>query len=209
MLLFPEDPRLEESDAKRILSPLQDEIQACVLDSAKRLIKMANDDPWVAKALQYNSAAQHMMNSLVVERVKESFANYDGVSLVTEKRFLELSVQGAVDLRFKQVDRNGKTANYPTETSDRYKNQLPLNGDESTLPVARVTIGWIWNDTATDLYDIAVVYAKGDTTLWMYSILKYAESSSGITLLVSPDGIEPSGATFGVKQVQKKVEKDS
>ena len=137
------------------------------------------------------------MNSLVVESIKNRVASGElpEANLTSENRFLELRV-GSIDMRFKQVGKDGRTANYPTDTSQRYKNQLPLIGGPDALVRVRLTLGWRWNITATEIEDIVVVYAKGNTARWIFSILRDdAEGTLGVSI---PHPTAPDGSGIGV-----------
>lgn len=174
-MLFPDDPEFLESDAKRELQPIHDELCDAVLYCQDMIKRLSATDPLVAKSFEYLATRQHLMNSLVVERVKElvTEGRLGEVEVVLQRRFLELRFD-SIDLRCKKIAPDGSTSNYPTRSNRDYRNQLPLSFDG--LPAvtyrARLTLGWLWNVAATEIEDVRIVYAKGDMTLWQYSILK-------------------------------------
>jgi hypothetical protein len=199
-MLFPDDPCFSESEARKHLGSLEDLLRSCVLEAATTILDAGREFPLLGKAYEYLSTRQHVMNSAVVELVKEKFGTGDleDVQISTDKHFVELRVNGAIDLRFKQIDKSGRTANYPTQTSWLYNNQLPLSGDQKTLDVARLTLGWRWNVTATEIADVEVVYRKGDETQWKYSILENGEiqrGEGGMPIVTPPAPKTPTGRT--------------
>lgn len=196
-MLFPDDPDFSESEAKKQLDPIRSMLRNAVIECADVIIELGRERPLLAKAMEYLATRQHLMNSLVVERIKESVTSGDlpEAEITLENRFAELQV-GSIDIRFKQVGKDGRTANYPTAASRRYKNQLPLLGGPETLSRIRLTLGWRWNTTATEIEDIVVVYAKGEAAQWMFSILHGEQDGSA--RIVVPTGTSPHGSGTGV-----------
>lgn len=192
-MLFPGDPDFQEAEARAELAPLHDVLREIVVEAADTLKSVGRDHPELGLAFEYLALRQHTLNSLVVVKVQSAVTagRMPDADISTTNRFIELKLD-TIDLRFKQIRKDGTTANYPTETSLKYKNQLPLLGDATTLDRARLTLGWRWNVAATDIADIVVVYAKGDDTRWMYSILHVDEQPLGIETTGSPAPQVPS-----------------
>ena len=182
MMLFPEDPVFPEAEARKLFAPIEGRLQRCVLNGFARVKALGDSDPILAGALDYKGTRPALVNSVIVELVQREFAeDSPNLRIVTLHQFVELQVDGVIDLRFKHVDKAGRTSNYPTETSRRCKNQLPLFGEDEELTVARMTLGWRWNLTATEIEDISVIYAKGDDPLWTFSILEERDDQAVLT----------------------------
>ncbi|MCB9851535.1 MAG: hypothetical protein H6819_00445 [Phycisphaerales bacterium] len=198
-MLFPDDPEFTEAEAQRELSPFHDVLRDAVMHCHDILRSLAEGNALVAKGFEYLSARQHLMNSLVVERMKELAAegSLGNVEVLTERRFLELRFD-SIDLRCKKVSPDGSTSNYPTKSSIDYKNQIPFPDGPAFVYRARLTLGWLWGPTAIDIEDIRIIYAKGDMTQWQYSILKPAdESDAGLRLRPTGSGGGHGGTKFG------------
>lgn len=181
--LFPEDPIFPESEAREHLAPIEARLRHCVLEGWRIVKELGNANPVVGSAYDYLGTRAHLVNAVIVVLVRREFDDaYPGLYVTTINRFVELHVEGVIDLRFKLVDKAGRSSNYPTDTSLRYRNQLPLFGDQQVLDVARITIGWRWDESATKIEDISVIYAKGDEPLWSYSILEPQEGRVAIPL---------------------------
>lgn len=181
-MLFPGDPDFQESEARAELTPIHEVLRNIVLDAVDTLMSAGRDYPDLALAYEYMSLRQHALNSLVVVKVQDAVASgtVPDAEITRAHSFLELKTD-RIDLRFKQVRRDGSTSNYPTRSNFLYKNQLTLLGDDTKLDRVRLTLGWRWDVAATQIADIVVVYAKGDDTQWMYSILRADEQPMVLT----------------------------
>lgn len=202
MSLFPKDPVFPEAEARKHLAPFEARLRRCVLDGFAKVKALGDSGAVWAGALEYLGTRPALVNAVIVALVQHEFASdYPNLRIVTDHQFLELQVNDVIDLRFKLVDRSGRSSNYPTATSRRYKNQLPLWGEEENLPVARLTLGWRWNSAATEIEDISVIYAKGDDPLWLFSIL---DEEDGVSTLTTQEP-EPATGTAVYRSREKKA----
>lgn len=202
--LFPQDRGPSEDDTKRILDRISPTLCDCVLDSFDA-VKAAAADPRIASALDYMATRQKLMNATVVESVRLEFASVADVEVKDENGFLELRVDGEIDLRFKHVTGTGRSRNLETSAQKRYRNQLPMYGDV-ILDVVRLTVGWRWDLAATRITEIVVVFVKGDETVWKYSILDQAEDGPSLPRLLSPTDSDDGEATTRYRSaIVKKV----
>jgi len=170
-VLFPSDPVPAKAYVRQRLKAVEPVIRRCILEAFAVLHRLAAVDRIVPDALEYMCTRQKMMNSLGVTRVRREFGKgIAGVSVREDSGFVELRVNDEIDLRFKLVDEGGRSCNANTEAQKRYRNQIPLLGIDVLEPI-RLTVGWRWNATATDLEDIVISLEKGDYPAWTYSIL--------------------------------------
>jgi hypothetical protein len=175
-MLFPGDTNFTPAQAKLILSRIEPRLTRCVREAKDALLLACGVVEIMAPALDYLGARAHLLNALVVEMIRREFAGpEDGLNLTEENGFLELQVTTEgfdvrADLRFKAVDVEGRSCNAGTKNQWVYRNQLPLIGDDHAQYIARLTLGWRLNVTATDLEDINIVYLKGEDPLWQYSV---------------------------------------
>lgn len=209
MILFPDDSYLPEDEARKKLEKYEPGLRDCVSRAFEAICEAGRSVPILGRAMPGSLMAQ-MMNAVVVQAIREFYDGREDCLALDERGFLELQVGGEIDLRFKLVNRSGRSRNYPTQTDRQYRNQLPLNGDD-VVETARVTVGWRWNASATELEDISVVYAKGDNTEWMYSISDADEASDAIsapTPVLPSSGDSAARGRFGSKTVKKTNEQE-
>lgn len=175
-VLFPADPIVEMDDAQARLENIAPRLRECVLDAFSLAKTLAVEHSLVADALDYMATRQKFINALVVARVRREFDGdrTNGVEPHDENGFLELRVGDRLELRFKHVDGAGHSRNTGTTAQRKYRNLLPLVG-EDTLDLMRLTVGWRWDIAATEIQDIVVVFEKGDAAVWQFSILKDRE----------------------------------
>ena len=209
MMLFPDDPYLSESEVRDLLEPLHPYFLDCVLVSFETINDACHTHPLLGQAID-GSPRAHLMNALVVELVRQRLdAENRAVQILDNHGFLELRVQDAIDVRFKKVDESGRSCNYPTKTDWHYRNQLPLFGDH-IIETARVTLGWRWDVTATEIADVTIVYAKGDDIMWQYSIID--EAADGVmpaAPMPSDDPIESQGASYESEHAGQEQEEET
>lgn len=171
-VLFPCDPVLSKEQAQERLQHVSPLIAECILDSFEQLKNVALAGRTLPSALDYMATRQKLMNSIVVECIRPVFAGGDqGGRIHEEKGFLELRVGDDIDVRFKHLDKDGKSANANTVAQKLYRNNLPRGGDGDRLQVMRLTIGWRWDIAATRITDILAVFEKGEAPAWSFSLL--------------------------------------
>jgi hypothetical protein len=192
-VLFPSDPVAAQDAVRAQLRAVEPSLRECIVEAFQVLRRIQGMDKLVPGALDYMRTRPKLMNSLVVASIRRAFASRrEGVELTEDAGFLELRVNGAIHLRFKLVDECGRSCNAKTDAQRAYRNQLPLLGADQ-LDVIRLTVGWRWNVTATDLDDIGVSFEKGDEPVWKYSILRDADESGTVVALPTPeDGPAPA-----------------
>lgn len=196
-VLFPSDPVPAKAYVREQLGRIEPRIRRAIVDAFAMLRQIAAVDSTVVDALEYMHTRAKLMNSLVVARVRREFAGVDGTKVKDDNGFLELRVNDLIDLRFKLVDEDGRSCNAKTDAQQRYRNQLPLLGDD-VLDTIRLKVGWRWNATATDLLDIVVAFEKGDEPAWLYSILDDAGEADTVISLPRP-GDSPKPARVRVR----------
>ena len=81
-VLFPSDPIITQDDARARLDRIRPALQLCIREAFEKVKVLAADDPLVASALDYQATRQKLVNSLVVERVRQVFKdNVDDVKV--------------------------------------------------------------------------------------------------------------------------------
>ena len=91
-----------------------------------------------------------------------------GITLQLEKHQRFLIVDDRLIVRFKLIDRNLRSKNYPTPASKDWNNQLPLQGIPS---LSRCEFGYRLTLTGTAIEDAFLLLRYGDRLLWLWQVL--------------------------------------
>ncbi|UCE61670.1 MAG: hypothetical protein JSU63_07960 [Phycisphaerales bacterium] len=192
--LFPGDPILNESQVHERLDRIVDKIRSCITGAFGIMNGTASSTPMFATALDYKGTRPMVMSGLVFAHIHKEFAGVPDVEIRNVNGFVELRVDGVIDLRFKLVDKAGRTQNMDTLAQKQYRNLLPLDG-VGKLDVMRLTVGWRWDAAATRLEDIQIVFLKGDDPVWKYSVLDAEEATQVLRLPKDEDETPPTRYT--------------
>jgi hypothetical protein len=102
----------------------------------------------------------------IVHLVESRFAERPGVSVSNNRGFLTILIDDRLEIRFKKLDREMQSRNYPTEHQVRYQLQLRLAGmAEPTRATAGYQLG-----VDGKLRDILIVCPRGKEVEWAFSI---------------------------------------
>jgi hypothetical protein len=134
---------------------------------------------------------RNAMYDLMIQKARPLFQDVDKVSLQETKRGRILltvrSQYGPIVLRFKKVDQQLKTANYPTQGSLDFDNQQP---DLPGIPRgARLTIGYEMNEEETELRGVYVICSTGKTVHWDYPLMQEQGGQLVDVFSISPEGM--------------------
>lgn len=183
MMLYEDDPYLSEETARHILKPFETRIRECIERAWEAVVALRKDTAHDLLARALDQPAGHpfesIMNAAVVQAIQDEFCTDPEVELRSVCGFLELRIGGIIDLRYKKVDRSGRSSNAPTRADAMYRNQLPLNEDDDAQ-TARVTIGYRWDAAAVLLENVSAVYAKGSVVMWKFEIEPAAAAATQI-----------------------------
>lgn len=128
-------------------------------------------------AMPYRRGRANIMYELMADEARNRF---DGIS---EVRVIELGQRFLLEIdplliRFKKLDPQLRTRNYPTQMSLSFDSQLPLPG---ILSRERVTVGYCLNALESQLTAIKVVYIRGTEVVWHYNLDKPGTLPAQIT----------------------------
>ncbi|MBI3568918.1 MAG: hypothetical protein HY084_12035 [Gemmatimonadetes bacterium] len=93
-------------------------------------------------------------------------------------------------LRFKRVNRRGKSRNFPTLTNLAFYSQLEIPGIPASCP--RAEIGWREDALRLGLEALEIVMRDGATLAWRYSILD--QGGASVTPLIAPNPTPRQGS---------------
>lgn len=90
-----------------------------------------------------------------------------GISVQQEQLQRFLVVDDQLIVRFKLVDQNLRSRNYPTSMSKNWNNQLPLKGIPS---LSRCEFGYRLTLTGTAIEDAFLLLRSGEKLLWVWQV---------------------------------------
>jgi hypothetical protein len=154
-------PKIE--DVQRVLEPYHDALHACVIAAWKRW----KEDFAPRLQLPYPRCRANVIYDLMIEEARKRFSGLPEVAIVEGVQRALLSV-GDLLLRFKKVDDQLHTRNYPTQGALQYDAQLRLPGVPRGT---RVTIGYRVDEFRQQLSAIFVILAAGRRVLGAYELL--------------------------------------
>jgi|CXWL01.1.fsa_nt_gi hypothetical protein len=122
--------------------------------------------------LRLEHSKRTQANCIYDHIAEEASRRFDGMQHVKaiEIRQLKLWLIGDhTAIRWKKMDEDGKTRNYPTKQARFFDRNLPLLG----LPPepTRITVGYFLNPTATDVGRIQIARPNGRLVDWCAAIV--------------------------------------
>jgi hypothetical protein len=209
MPLFPDDPYFDPAYVKKCLRGIHVRLEKCAGQAMSAHNVMCAASGLAGGALGYCGTRAHLINSLMVEAVRQEF----GEDVVDVNGFAELQVHPhdedvRLDLRFKKQNDDGETMNIHTgaQNSYRYQNCLPWKGAGDAARVIRLTVSWRFNATATEYEALCVVYMKGYQQEWAYDIRNAADDEGTAPMPVPmPQGGLPGAGGMRFQSKDKKA----
>jgi hypothetical protein len=149
-------------EAQRILGPYHGDLLDCTMNGWNVFIsQIAPNYPPFEKRTRRN-----LVNNLIMHEVTKCFFEVPGTHISTFHGRSVLQI-GPLVVRFKKVDEDLRTSNFPTPTALLFDGQAPLPG----IPRGdRVTVGYLLNEFETSILGVFVILAKSDSVLWSYEL---------------------------------------
>lgn len=154
---------ITEDEVQRLLAPHHATLARC----ARRAFEIWQTKvaPLFPEPLRRARAA--IISNAFHNLAKAAMADVPGVRLVEENERLLIVFTGKFVLRFKLVDEELRTRNYPTETSNQMDGQVQLEmAGWGSLP--RVVFGYMLAGTPERLEGLYVIYAIDRKPFWWY-----------------------------------------
>ena len=190
-------------EAKILLAPYHNDLYACLMKAWQR---------WVsefAPLLPDTSprARANMVYDLIIDEGRRRLSGQWGVKFVEGQSRYLLNVKDRLIVRFKKLDENLQTHNYPTLLSLQFDDQMDLPGSGFVSSLPRVTVGYRLKNFDTEI-DPFVVYSVGKRVEGSYILQPERQANiSGFPQATPPpmaSPIQPSIKTTG-KAGQKKT----
>ena len=176
--MIPDDVK---ANVEELISPLHNIINQCIRGALQTWKDVLSKSPDQSAVLGSRTRASFIHDN-IVKSIQRELSEFPNVRMSTERGFLLVVVKETISMRFKKLNKRGRTSNIITKQQwDIYHNQVPLPDFPAGL---RVSIGYELNNTETDIQSIKVVYEKFGVSIWEYKIL--ATEDEAITQYTLP-----------------------
>jgi hypothetical protein len=137
-------------------------------------------------------ARRTLMQDLVVKQIEEAFGDIPGFRIIEGKsgRVL-LVVADRLVLQFRHVDKEFKTANFPTKMARDFDAQRHVVG---LPPLPRITVGYRLDRLETAVEGVYVIFSIGKSRVWHYRLNDGEPAFGTETLELFPNGPAPAPA---------------
>jgi len=197
-----QQPKLFEDEAKTLIGDLEISLLACVLKAEETWNAVCEAFPEVRIAAR-GRGRNALFNELVAENARNAFAGNDRVRLAEKYGSVRLFVHQSLDCGFKKVDKKGRSSSYPTKRHRRYINQMRLFG-EPMQDAVRLHIGYQWNESATKILNVSIIYPQGRQPSWLYSIMSAASADAKPILIPTPQQVVATKSMFKSTLIEDK-----
>lgn len=153
---------ITEEAAKIVLDPYHDAFFRLVTRAFERF----QAGPISLTALPSPKYKATTMHELMMDEARLRFSDVEGVEILEGQNFL-LRVEDRLFVRFKKVDRELRTSNYPTARAVAFDAQVDVDG---LAPLPRITLGYQPDRTWNSLSSVVVMLAKRKYPLWNYEL---------------------------------------
>lgn len=119
----------------------------------------------------------------MVAAADRRFADHTGIRPLDIRGLkVWLFESASVVVRFKKMDEDGRSRNYPTRQARDFDRQLELPG----LPPKplRLTVGYLLDDTATEFVRCQIARPDGRRTLWCGAVIPQEERRPGARIWI-------------------------
>lgn len=152
------------AEAKSELYLVEDRLEECV----KRAWTTFRSIQATAHPGMRIRARRTLMQDLVVGEIEGAFGGIPGFKIIEGKsgRVL-LVVADRLVLQFRHVDKEFKTANFPTKMARDFDAQRAIDG---LPPLPRITIGYRLDTLETEVTGVYVIFSVGKQRRWQYRL---------------------------------------
>ena len=157
-------PVPSESSVRAVLDPYADDLFAVVRAGWAEWLAL----PAAARAVLADARTRaNVVWAFMVAEAKARFHDRPGVVIREGNNTVTFLVHSQVLCRFKKLDEDGRSANYPTLFALQYNTQTELAG----MPeAARVDVGYVLNPLGTAVVHVMVACRDGDEVAWSYAL---------------------------------------
>lgn len=148
---------MSRAAAENVLSPYIPTLRSCILDAWQQFLTVQYRHEYERRT------KSGIVRDLIVANVKTKFSTISGAKLITANRMFFLKI-GNYLIRFKKLDENRMTTNYPTTQAKALeKQQLEIPEFENHVIV---NAGYITDMLGTKVVSAALTLRNGNANEW-------------------------------------------
>ena len=157
---------VDQAEAKGLLAPYVAIIRKAMDEGWNRWEELGNGASHLKHPLLARTRA-NFISDHIAHFIDQRFRG-DKHALVTKDRgFLLLNIRGKLLIRFKKLDKNGRSRNILTKQQRLFAFQRPLPGLEDET---RLTAGYRLDELQIGIQDVLITCPVGKEMRWMYTI---------------------------------------
>jgi hypothetical protein len=140
------------------------------------------------RCLQHRRTRACIVHDFMVSHAKRLFEGVPGVHIEDRSGIVLLVIDDRLAIRFKKLDKENRTRNYPTQQALAFMQQLDL----PTIPsLARLVVGYRLTNLETELESVFVVCPNGLSNAWGMELKPPAIGGNVVPLTPRPTGPAP------------------
>lgn len=175
---------ISESDTKLALG---EENHDRLFRTVTRAFERMQEGPVYLTKLPHTGHLTNAMHALMVDEARDRFSDIEGVDIIDGQTFL-VKFADRLLVRFKKIDPELKTANYPTTRAMAFDAQSHL---PDLPPVPRVTIGYEPDTVWANLVSVAVLFPIRKRAVWSYELTGKSNSLHAMSPLAETVIVKP------------------
>lgn len=158
---------ISEDAARNLLSPYRDLLRQCIKEAWEAWEKFGKVAADLRAPLGNRSRASFVYDHMIAN-VRKKFDDLPNVRIRDKGGVTILDIEGKVCIRFKKLDKNRKSRNYPTQQHLMFAMQMELPG----IPAKQTTLitGYRLDLFETTIDEICVTCPVGKKLRWYFSI---------------------------------------
>jgi hypothetical protein len=155
-----------ETQCRQVLASFAPVMARIPRTAWKRFLAFPDSDRFALSKLPIQRA--NVINALMHDEAQLNLVPLDGVKVIPNVNTPGYLVSDEVFVRFKALDQDGLSRNYPTQRSLAFNANESLEGIPATA--LRVDCGYQLNELQTEIKAVLVVHRSGAHAAWSFSI---------------------------------------
>ncbi len=167
---------IPEKEARSLLDDIHEKLFRTVTHAFDRM----QDGPLGLTTVPHVGHLTNAMHALMTDEARLRFSDCGEVEVLDGQTFL-LKVRERLLVRFKKVDLELRTSNYPTRRANAFDAQATIS---DLPPLPRVTVGYEPDDVWSQLVSVSVAFSIRKRPMWHYELT--GKSADGNVRPLSP-----------------------
>jgi hypothetical protein len=157
-----EDTKTEKDLAIEVLSPHFLLLEQAIKNGFKKFLNISDRCHFTRRT------QASVVHDLITREITILFEKIRHTHCYTQRSLFSISFSNRINLRVKKLDSTFKASNNPTVTSREFENRNEYQLFESAI---LLTIGYIANDTFTEIKSIPITYWNNNKLQWKLDIM--------------------------------------